>query len=307
MIKKRFDVTVNDNVTDFLGCEVVRRDGTCQVTQRRFCRKMLERFNMQNCKGVETPGTTDLKLTRGMSEDKGPENEREWIPLYAAMIGSLIWACGTRPDISMAVGKVARFMKDPGYQHYQAVKRLFRYLKQTDGCCLTYHAKASDQMYCYVDSSFADDMETMRSTSGWIVMWKGAGISFKSRLQKLISTSTQYAEYVAASECSREVMYLRMLLAELGFPQLEATIMYEDNEACIGLTKDPVNHSMSRHISIRFHYVREQCKAENIKMIYLQTKQQVADLLTKYLPRQATELFRRIMLGSKIHNWLKQL
>lgn len=138
----------------------------------------------------------------------------------------------------------------------------------------------------YADSDFASDPITRKSVSGYLFTINGNPVSWSSRKQSCVATSTAEAEYIAASHAAKEAIWLRRILKSLGHPQEKATIIFEDNMACISMSKDPVFHRRTKHIDVHYHYVREKCLDFDILLEYISTASQPADMMTKALDKQ---------------------
>jgi hypothetical protein len=148
-----------------------------------------------------------------------------------------------------------------------------------------------------VDSDWAGYTDTCRSHAAYIIMMNGGPISWKSRRQDSVALSTSEAEYMAASEVGKELLYLRAILHDVGYAQTSPTNIYEDNLACIGMSTNPVRRKSSRHIDIRVHSCRELYADGVMKLIPLRTHLMVADALTNGLPGPVLTQHREVMLG----------
>ncbi|GKB86563.1 retrovirus-related pol polyprotein from transposon TNT 1-94 [Tanacetum coccineum] len=184
------------------------------LSQKSYVKKILQRFNMQDCKPISTPFATNIKLSSKMS----PSSEKERMEMsrvpYASAVGSLMFAmiC-TRPDIAHAVGVVSRYMAEPGKKHWEAVKRILRYIKGTSDVALCY-GESGLTVKGYVDSDYAGDLDGSKSTTGYVFTLSGGTVSWVSKLQSVVAMSTTEAEYVAAAQASKEALWLKMLLEE---------------------------------------------------------------------------------------------
>ncbi|KAG4220176.1 hypothetical protein PC116_g31345 [Phytophthora cactorum] len=193
----------------------------------------------------------------------------------------------TRPDIAYAVGYVSRFMENPQEEHWVAVKRIFRYLQgtKTHGICF----KPGDNIDFrgYSDADWAGDLADRKSTSGYTFMLMGAPVSWGSKKQSSVSLSTSEAEYIALSLAIQEGKWIHRLLCEIlaatneTGPELK---IREDNQSCIKMTKNPVNHGRAKHIDIKYHHIRDEVKRGEVKLEYCETSLMLADIMTKALP-----------------------
>ena len=181
---------------------------------------------------------------------------------YKSIIGALNYAALlTRPDIAFLVSLVSRYMQKPGKMHWNAVMRILRYLKGTKNYGLRYsqdeHFDKNNCLEAFCDSDWAEDIADRKSTSGYIVTMGGTIISHKSGKQDCIATSSVQAEYIAASTAAREVIWLRRLLKELGFEQKVPTLMRMDNTGAKDLAENEMIRQRTKHIDIRYHFIRE--------------------------------------------------
>ena len=185
----------------------------------------------------------------------------------------------TRPDIAHAVGVVSRFMENPGKEHWEAVKWVLRYLRGTTDMALCYGG--SDillQGYC--DSDFAGDIDSRKSTTGYIFTLGSAAVSWVSRLQKTVSISTTEAEYVAATEACKEMIWLKNLMEELGKEQ-DSCQLFSDSQSAIHLVKNSAFHSRTKHIDVKYHFIRSLLEEEQFTLEKIHTKNNPADMMTK--------------------------
>jgi hypothetical protein len=213
---------------------------------------------------------------------------------YQSLVGTLMYAMlGTRPDIAFAVSLVSRFASNPDKSHMQAVLRILSYLRGTLDLQLVFQGEIQ-ALRGFTDSSWADDLETRRSTSGFVFNIGSGAISWSSKRQPTVALSTCEAEYMAQTVAAKEAIWLRQLLQELS-PTDEspyATIIYADNQGAIALAKDPKFHARTKHIALRHHFIREKIAGGDIELEYIQTSRQMADGFTKALPKDAFYAFR---------------
>ena len=175
------------------------------------------------------------------------------IPYHEA-VGSLMYASlGTRPDITYAVQTVSRFTKNPGVAHWDAVKRIFRYLKGTRELWLSYgEIKRELTGYADADGNMAEDRHAI---SRYAFLLHGGAVSWTTKRQEIISLSTTESEYIAATYAAKEALWLRSLISQLFDTTLEATMLFSDNQLAIALTKDHQYHTRTKHIDVRFHFI----------------------------------------------------
>jgi hypothetical protein len=199
------------------------------------------------------------------------------------------------------VGVLARFSKNPGLAHWNAVKHLFRYLKGTLDYKLTYSPSPSpSQLFTtYSDADHGGNPDNGRSTSGHIVKLGSGAISWSSRLQSIVALSTTEAEYVAATSAGQEIIWLRNLFSELGYPIDSPSTLYIDNRSALSVAKNPEHHGRMKHLDLRFYWLRDEVEKGHIDVIHLRTDDMPADIMTKALGRvKVGEMVRMIGLQS---------
>jgi len=212
---------------------------------------------------------------------------------YPERVGALLYATQTRPDCQYAVATLAQFSGNPGKAHFEAVKRVLRYLKGTAHFGLAFGGpKQGLDLIGWTDSDWAQDPDSRRSVGGFVFDVAGGSVSWSSKKQPTVALSTVEAEYMAASNATKEAIWLRTLLKDLGFTQTQATTIYADNQGCIALSRNPVSHSRAKHIDIRHHFIRERVANKEVDLKFCSTREMVADVVTKALPREAFERCR---------------
>jgi hypothetical protein len=297
-IKKRFDIKTGE-VGAYLGNKIVVESGkyTVSMDQSEYIQQILEKFEMGESHAVATP-----MVSRLSSSHKGEELSSEDKSQYRIIVGSLLYlACWTRPDIAFAVSELSRFVSDPGSVHMQAAKRVLRYLKGTKDLGLKF-TRPSDgslnRLWGYVDSDWAGCVDTRKSTTGYVLMLNGAVIAWKSKRQNVVALSSAEAEFMAASSLVQEVIYIRKLLTNLGFPQGSATEIGEDNRTCIAWSEGSVGGSdRAKHIDLRVHFVHAAVQDKTISLYNIKSEHNVADILTKALPEPTFTVLRKQLMG----------
>ena len=257
-----------------------REDGTIRMSQEIYVEKLLEKFNMQDCKPVDTP--MPFKNNNNLIEDS-PTMQN--INIYQQLVGSLIYLSNsTRPDIAYTIRELASVMHAPTDANFIAAKRCLRYLKKNQHYALNFNNK-SQQLHAYSDSSYAEEKD-YKSVGGYVTMCAGSAISWKSTKQPIIAQSSMEAEYIALAETAKEVEWLRKHQAE-AFPSLadNPTIIYEDNQSAIKLSNNPIHSNRSKHINVRYHKIQELVANQVIDVQYLPTTDMVADIMTKSLAK----------------------
>ena len=262
-----------------------RKSQRLWLSQERYVEKVLQRFNMDKAKPVSSPLAGNMKL----SSDQCPRSEKEKAEMknvpYASAVGSLMYAmvC-TRPDIAFVVGVVSRFMSNPGKEHWAAVKWILKYLKGTSRVCLCF-GSGKPELDGFTDADMSCDVDSSRSTSGYLFTLSGGAVSWQSRLQKCVALSTTEAEYMAAVEAGKELIWLRDFLEELGVEQ-EKFPLHCDNQSAIHLAKNAAYHSRTKHIRRRYHWLRERVEDNDFELMKIHTNNNGSDMLTKTLPKE---------------------
>jgi hypothetical protein len=200
-------------------------------------------------------------------------------------------ARGTRPDITYTVGQLSQHYSAPTIRHWNSVLRVFRYLKGTTTYGIQYRDRGSIRLLGYCDADYTGDSRDRRSVTGHLYLLIGGPVSWTSTKQRCVCQSTIESEYIALSEASKQGQWLRALLRELQWSEylgdnLEVPI-YSDNQGCIALARDPIAHSRTKHIDVRYHYIRELVAFGKTTIEYCPTGDILADLLTKPLPMTA--------------------
>ena len=230
-----------------------------------------------------------------LSPNQSPSTPREFANMcdvpYREAVGSLMYAAiGTRLDITYAVGILSRFIENPGHAHWEAAKRVFRYLKGTRSLRLTYGGSEAKGLvgYADMDGSMNDDR---RAISGYAFLIDGGAVSWSSKRQEIIVLSTTEAEYVAATHAAKETKWLRTFIGELFTPLKSPTTLYSDSQSAITLSEDHQYHARMKHINIRFHFIRWVIEDGVLKLVYCPTDDMTADTLTKALPSAKAKHF----------------
>ena len=279
-----------------LGIRVERdlENGTIALSQHAYIDSIVTRFNFDDLKPSSIPMDPSKPLLKSQSPSTLAEKAKmKYVP-YREAVGSLMYATvGTRPDIAFATSTVAQFLENPGWMHWEAVKRIFRYLKGTRGFSLVY-GRSREDLQGWVDADGASQ-EHRRAITGYVFMVDGAAVSWMSKKQELVTLSTTEAEYVAATHAAKELVWLRRLFKELFSPIDGPTTLHSDNKSAIALANGGQYHARTKHIDIRYHFIRYEVEAGCIRLIYCPTDQQTADTLTKALPSVKAKHFAHAM------------
>jgi transposase InsO family protein len=290
-LESHFKLRDLGETTHLLGISISRdlTAGTISLSQRQYVIDALARFNMSNCHPVSTPMVPGLRLSAQDSPRNDQERDRMLGVPYGSLVGTLLYlAMTTRPDIAYAVSVLCRFISNPGWPHWLAAKHLLRYLKGTQDAALVYRRDAFDStnvFSAYCDADHAGNADNGRSTGGYVITIAGAAVSWASKLQSIVALSTTEAEYIAAVEGAKEVIWLRQLLSEFGLVISGPSALHIDNQAAISVSKNPEHHGRMKHLDIRFYWLRDQVEAGLISPEFIPTLEQPADTFTKSLAR----------------------
>ena len=264
----------------------------------RLYQKIIERFNMKDTKAVGTPMGQHFKLSSQQKPSSQEEREEMQSIPYANIVGSIMYAMiSTRSDVAQAISVTSRFMADHGRQHWQALKWTMRYLKGAGGFGILYKdvgEPGGDVLVGFCDSDFAGNLDNRKSQTGYIFTLYGGAISWKSGLQSMVALSTTEAEYMAMTAAVKESIWLRGIAAEFGVEQKSISIGC-DNNGAISLAKHQVFHERSKHIDVRYHFVREEIERGNIVVFKVDTADNPSDMLTKPLPKEKFELCMKLV------------
>ena len=279
----------------FLGVSIVQDDDHIFINQSAYIQSLLKKYGMENSKPVLTPIEVNCILEKAVDDSDLFDLET-----YQSAVGSLMYlSTRTRPDITYAVCNVAKFCTKPTRTHWSAVKRIFRYLRGTDDLGILYSKDTTRSCVGYSDADWAGDRNDRKSTSGYCFLLGSGLISWRTTKQSCVALSTAEAEYVALSGAAQEAVWLMSLFKDLHFDKKDPMLIYEDNQSAICLAKNPKNHPKTKHISIKFHYVRDLVASDQIEVKYCPTSDMLADIFTKGL---FAEKFCKLRLMLGVHS-----
>lgn len=301
-LKARFKMTDLGEVSHYLGMQVDINSDKSEITLRQttYLKKVLERFHLQDCKPVSTPMEPGIGNLLLPSEEQADKETIKW---YQSIVGSLMWpAIHTRPDLAYSVGVLSRYCSNPGKLHCNLLQRVLRYVAGTLNLGLVFRKDSEDDIVGYSDSDYAGLIDGRKSTGAYVFMFAGGPISHSSKLQPTVSLSSCEAEYMALVETAKEAVWCARFLAELGYRKGESPVLLRaDNQGSISLSKNPEFHKRTKHIEIKWHWIREVVESGRIKIEYISTKSMIADGLTKPLNGQLFKDFK-IMMGMRTVN-----
>ena len=291
-LAEHFQVKDMGELHYFLGVKIVqdKESGEVSIGQPAYTTTVLQKFGMEHAKPVNTPVDSSTKLMKATDEDECVDQK-----LYTSAVGSLLYlSSATRPDITYAVSNVAKYCAEPTKQHWLAVKRIMRYLKGTLNYGLLYSQDGSATCVGFSDADWGGDLDDRKSTSGYLFTLSGAAVSWRSKKQTCVALSTAEAEYIALASAAQEAIWLQQLTNDLKNESSDTTTIYEDNQSAICMSKHPKFHGRSKHIAIKYHFIREQVSNNTIELKYCRTNDMVADMLTKGLSAQQFAKLRHL-------------
>ncbi|GJR44416.1 putative ribonuclease H-like domain-containing protein [Tanacetum coccineum] len=244
------------------------------LSQDKYVYEILKKFGFTTVKTTSTPMETHKSLSSNAAE---PDVD---VHLYRSMIGTLMYLTSSRPEIMFAVCVCSKFQVTLKVSHMHAVKRIFRYLKGKPTLGLWYPKDSPMDLIAYSDSDYAGASIDRKSTTGGCQFLGSRLVSWQCKKQTIVANSTTEAEYIAASHCCGQVLWLQNQLLDYGYNFMRTKI-HIDNESTISVIKNPVSHSKTKHIEIRFHFIRDSYEKKLIEMVKIHTDNNVADLLTK--------------------------
>lgn len=286
-LKIHFEIKVEKNPEIFLGLEIRKKENGMKLTQVNYVEKILQRFNMENSKPIDTP--CEMKIRQS---SRAAEN----FPFREAVGNLLYLTTRTRPDIAFSVNLSSRYMENPTKEDVASVKRIMKYLVGSKNYGVMYNKTDNEDIIdAFCDADYAGDEDTRRSTTGYIIFFGGGPISWCSRRQPIVAMSSTEAEYIAAAECCKEVLYLKSLIQELTQKPVRVNLNI-DNQSAITLIKSGVVNRRSKHIDVRYHFIHERVLSGEINIKYCPTNRQIADCLTKPLSKVKFETLRDMIV-----------
>ena len=234
---------------------------------------------MTYCKASPTPMTSGLKLSKlGTDFFDNPS-------VYRSVVCALQYTIITRPEIAFCVKKASQFMHQPIVSHWQAIKRILRYLKGTISFGLTLKACPNLNLFAFCDADWACDPDDRRSTSGFCIFLEGNLVSWSLKKQAMVSRSSTEAEYRSLALTVTELTWIQPLLTELHLPPSLTLTIYCDNQSAVMLTANPVFHTRSKHFELDLHFVREKVLQRQLHVSHIPSNEQTADVLIKVVSR----------------------
>uniref|UniRef100_A0A5S6Q1Y2 Reverse transcriptase Ty1/copia-type domain-containing protein n=1 Tax=Trichuris muris TaxID=70415 RepID=A0A5S6Q1Y2_TRIMR len=277
-------------VSSYLGMQIERQeDGAFLLHQHSKIEQLLKKVGMSEAKPMGTPIETGYLSTVNEFSVPLPNNVQ-----YRQVIGSLLYiATVSRPDIALAVGLLCRRTESPTEYDWKCVKHVLRCLAGTKYMKLYVSATSEPILQGYVDADWAGDKADRKSTSGFMFHLGGSTISWSTRKLTSVALSSTEADYVAMAEACKELLWLRQLLEDFGIPQKSATTIFEDNQGCIRLIDSEKLNDRTKHISVRYHLLKDLRERRIIEVKYCPSHQMMADALTKPVSKEQLSRFVR--------------
>ena len=285
-LTKTIKIEYISEVHQFLGMEIKLdyKEQSVHINQNKYLNSLLERFNKKNLNPITTPVEAGVRLDK--ATDIANKND---LQLYQQQVGSLIYlATKTRPDIAYAVNRCARYMSNPDLTHFRALDRIWKYLNKYPNIGTYYLCNKSFlELLGYTDADWGGDINSRKSTSGFLFLVNNCIISWLSMLQKTVALSSCEAEYMAFKEAIKEILYLHNLVSYFNnFLNNNKTLipkLLTDSESALKLANNPEFHKRSKHIDITYHFIRNEIANNKLSLLYVNTTVQLADGFTKAL------------------------
>lgn len=270
-----------------MSVKIDKTNGVITLNQKNYIEQLLYKFQMTECKMADTPLETKLNISK-------EENCKGQFP-YQQLIGSLMYlAVLTRPDIAFSVGFLSQFNNCFNQETWSYAKRILKYLKKTKDFGLTFKRDGNKELIGFVDADWASNVVDRKSYTGLCFLLSGAAISWETKKQKTVALSSTEAEYMGLSEACREAIYLRNLFFEIT-NNLSTISVFNDNQGALKLSVNNLYHKRTKHIDIRYHFCRECVTNKIVNLIFLETAEMPADLLTKGLANTKHYYFMELL------------
>ncbi|GJT17332.1 putative ribonuclease H-like domain-containing protein [Tanacetum coccineum] len=270
-MSSKFQMSMMGQMSFFLGLQVSQSPGGIFINQAKYALETLKKYGMDLSDPVDTPMVDRLKLDEDLMGIPVDQTR------FRGMVGSLMYLTASRPDLVFAVCMCARYQAKPTKKHFEAIKRVFRYLKGTIHMGLWYPKDNAMSLTAYADADHAGCQDSRRSTSGSAQFLGDRLVSWSSKKQRSTAISTTEAEYIAMSGCCAQILWMRSQLKDYGF-DFNKIPLYCDNKSAIALCCNNVQHSRSKHIDIRHHFIREQVENRVAELYFMETNYQLADI-----------------------------
>ena len=274
----------------YLGIEVEQGNGFIELKQTGYAKKILGKAGLAECNPTKYPMDPKEQLTK----DAG--GKRVDVTQFKSLVGGLRYLVHTRPNIAYSVGIVSRYMEQPTILHLNVVKRILRYVRGTLEYGLVSSRKGGNNVLTgYSDSDLAGQIDDRKCTGGMVFYLNESLITWVSQKQRCMALSSCEAEFMAATAAACQCIWLRNVLYQITNECMGPVILYVDNKSAIDLAKNPVFHGRSKHIDIRYHFIRDCVERGEICIKHIPGEEQRADILTKALSTAKFEKIRKLL------------
>ncbi|GJR58078.1 retrovirus-related pol polyprotein from transposon TNT 1-94 [Tanacetum coccineum] len=288
LMHNRFEMSLMGEMEFFLGLQIHQSPRGIFINQAKYTLEILNKHGMEKGQSIGTPMATKPKLDSDLSGESIDQTN------YHSKIRSLVYLTSSRPDIVQAVCYCARYQARPTEKHLKEVKWIFRYLRGTINMGLWYPKGSGFELTAFSDADHAGCVDTRKNTSGGIQFLGDKLVSWMSKKQNSTAMSSAEAEYMALSASCAQVMWMRTQLQDYGF-NYNKIPLYCDSQSAIAISCNPVQHSRTKHIHTRYHFIKEQVENGIIELYFVRTEYQLADMFTKALSEDRFQyLVRRI-------------
>ena len=245
--------------------------------QSKYATDLFTKFDMTNCKPSSTPYSSLFRLTQTQGTPLPNPTH------FRSLVGALQYLTFTRPNLNFAVNQVCQFMHSPTNTHLVAAKKILRYLKGTLTHGLLFRL-SSLTLQAYADADWTGNPNDRRSTLSYVVFLGLTPITWVSKKQSIVSRSSTEAEYRSLASATAEVLWIRMVLKDLGVFLPDPPLLWCDNLSALALASNPVFHARTKHIEVDYHFICEKVVRRDVVVKFISTTDQIADILTKCLP-----------------------
>jgi hypothetical protein len=275
-MKQEFEMSIITELNYFLGIQVKQTSKGIFISQSKYAKYLVKRFGLDGKSHARTPMSTSIKISTDLTGKSVDPT------LYISMIGSLLYLTASRLDIAFNVGVCARFQANPKESQLTAVKRIIRYVNDTFLYGIWYSREKNLVVAGYSDANCASNVDDRKSTSGGCFYVGNNLVAWNSWKQSSISLSIAEAEYIVAGSHCTQLLWKKKMLYVYGFTK-DTMIINCDNTSAINISKNPVQHSQTKHIDIRHHFLRDLVGSQVVSLSFIPTDNELADILTKPL------------------------
>ncbi|GJU96341.1 retrovirus-related pol polyprotein from transposon TNT 1-94 [Tanacetum coccineum] len=301
IISSKFKMSMMDKMSFFLGLQISQSPRGIFINQSNYALEIIKKYGMLSSDPVDTLMVDKSKLDEDLQGKPVDPTH------YCGMIGSLMYLTSSKPDLIFAVCMCARYQAKPTKKYLHVVKRIFRYLKGTIDIGLWYSKDSCITLTTYANADHAGCQDTRRNTSGSAQFLGDKLVCWSSKKQKSTAISSTEAEYIALFGCCAQILWMRSQQTDYGL-KFNKIHLYCDNKSAIALCCNNVQHSRSKHIDVRYRFIKEQVENRVVELYFVRTDYQLADIFTKVLPRERFNfLIEKLGLKSMSLETLKNL